>query len=313
MIKAKMISLNSVLKDVYLLMRESDINEDLVMEFAIRAMEHMVVYHTYEKAVCILRVDNCQAPYPRGTYGIEAVLYKQEVAQADIDIVTTATVNVEVDDFTNHLTSRSVDCKVANFRHVIMGAGSGGWQYLPLSNFTFDRGILCESIQSQPSNCTVEGTVLDTLSVKSGCSNYFIPDNANSRFITSFDSGWIMVAYYRFPQNNKGEFVVPDHPLYNEALESYILSKLYQRKWHMSEQGADSKYKHYLSKWQELSAAATGELMMLSLPDYVNLDKQNKFFKDDSPLKIFGGYGKEQLEMNNFRDSNMGFYKRPYL
>jgi hypothetical protein len=52
---------------------------------------------------------------------------------------------------------------------------------------------------------------------------------------------------------------------------------------------------------------------MLSLPDYINLDKQNKFFKNDSPLKIFGGYGKESAEMNNFRDSNMGFYKRPYL
>jgi hypothetical protein len=97
MIKAKMIPLNSALKDVYLLMRESDVNEDLIMEFAIRGMEHMVVYHTYEKAVCMLRVDNCQSPYPKGTYGIEAVLYKQELDPIDVELVTTATVNVEVD------------------------------------------------------------------------------------------------------------------------------------------------------------------------------------------------------------------------
>lgn len=308
-----MIPLNSVLKDVYLLVRESDINEDLIMEFAIRGMEHMVVYHTYEKAVCILRVDNCQAQYPRGTYGIEGVLYKQEITPHDVELVTTASVNIEVDDTTNNLIDKTIDCKVANFRQVIFSSGTTGWSYLPVSNFTFDRGILCESIQSSSSCCSIEGTMIEGSNVRSSCSHYFIPDNANSRFITSFDSGWIMVAYYRFPQNDKGEFVVPDHPLYNEALESYVLSKLYQRKWHMSEQGADSKYKHYLAKWQELSAAATGELMMLSLPDYVNLDKQNKFFRDDSPLKIFGGYGKEKTEMNNFRDSNMGFYKRPYL
>ena len=296
-----------------LLMRESDVNEDLIMEFAIRGMEHMVVYHTYEKAVCILRVDNCQAPYPRGTYGIEAVLYKHEISQPDVEIVTTASVNLTVEDTRNTLVDRTVDCKVANFRQVIFNSGTAGWQYLPLSNFTFDRGILCESIQQSPTDCKVEGTMIDSTGVSSSCSHYFIPDNSNSRFVTSFDAGWIMVAYYRFPQNNQGEFMIPDHALFNEALESYVFSKIYQRKWHMSEQGADGKYKHYLSKWQELSAAATGELMMLSLPDYVNLDKQNKFFKDDSPLKIFGGYGKEKTEMNNFRDSNMGFYKRPYL
>ena len=312
MIKAKMIPLNSALKDVYLLMRESDVNEDLIMEFAIRGMEHIVVYHTYEKAVCMLRVDNCQSQYPKGTYGIEAVLYKQELDPIDVELVTTATVNVEVDGFTNYFINQTAEAKVTNFRQVIMRADTG-WNYLPMSNFTFDRSILCDSIQAQPENCNIEGNVLSNFNIRTGCSHYFIPDNSNNRFITSFDQGWLMVAYYRFPQNEKGEFMIPDHPLYNEALESYVLCKLFQRKWHMSEQGADGKYKHYLNKWQELSAAATGELMMLSLPDYINLDKQNKFFKNDSPLKIFGGYGKESAEMNNFRDSNMGFYKRPYL
>lgn len=306
MIKAKMIPLKSVLKDVYLLMRESDVTEDLVMEFAIRGMEHLAVYHTYEKAVCVVRVDNCQASYPKGTYGIEGVLYMlDQVTPADIEIITTSTTNITADDNGYLIDDTTIDCKVANYRQVLF-TKPHGWKYLPLSNFTFDRSVLCDSVNVQPQNCTIEGQSVMDLSI-SGCSDYFIPDNANSRFITSFDAGWLLVAYYRFPQNSNGDFVIPDHPLYNEALESYVLSKIYQRKWHLSDQGAQGKYTHYLQKWQELAAAATGELMMLSLPDYINLDKQNKFFRDDSPLKIFGGYGKERMELNNNRDSNLGY------
>lgn len=312
MIKARMVPLESVLKDVYFLVRESDISEDFVMEFAIRGMEHMAVYHTYEKAVCILRVENNQAPYPHGTYGIEGVLYKKDIALPDTELVLTATTDIEVSEgpsSTLSLDNKSVSCKVANYRHIISGAANIGWQYLPLSNNTFDRGVICDSIKTNPSNCTIENTPIDDYCLSS-CSDYYIPDNANHRFITSFDEGWIMVAYYRFPQNDKGQFMVPDHPLYNEALETYVLHKLYQRMWHLSKQGAQNKYQHYLQKWQELSAAATGELMMLSLPDYINLDKQNKFFRDDSPLKVFGGYGKEQIELNNPRDGRNGYNYR---
>lgn len=306
-----MIPLESVLKDVYLLVRQADVNEDLIMEFAIRGMEHMAVYHTYEKAVCVLRVENCQAPYPQGMYGVEGVLYRLDnVPAGDIETITTSTVNVEVSDINSNffLDDKTVSCKVTGFKHVIQNLHSG-WSYLHLSNNTFDRQVLCESISSQPANCNIDGTSILDYPVNASCNHFFIPDNSNNRFITSFDEGWIMVAYYRFPQNDKGQFVVPDHPLYNEALETYVLSKLYQRMWHLSKQGAQNKYTHYLKKWQELSAAATGELMMLSLPDYINLDKQNKFFRDDSPLKVYGGYGKEQIELNNPRDGMYGSYR----
>lgn len=312
MIKARMIPLDSVLKDVYFLVREADVSEDFIMEYAIRGMEHLAVYHTYEKAVCILRVDNCQAPYPPGTYGIEGVLYKKDINQHDVELITTTTTDLEVGETYNSLVvdNKTVTCKVANYRHIIAGAGQMNWQYLPLSNFSFDRSILCEGIRSQPEHCSIGNTSINDFSLSIRCEDYYIPDNANHRFITSFDEGWLMVAYYRFPQNNKGQFMVPDHPLYNEALESYVLSKLFERMWHLSKQGAQNKYMHYLQKWQQLAAATTGELMMPSLPDYINLDKQNKFFRDDSPLKIFGGYGKEKIELNNPRDGYQGYNYR---
>lgn len=277
-----MIPLESVLKDVYLLMRESDVKEDLVMEFAIRGMEHMAVYKTYETAVCYLEVHNCQAQYPHGMYGIEAVLYRKDFDQFSEELVKTTTVKLETDD-TGFLIDKDIDCKVTNFRHIFNKKSASGWAYLPLSNSVFDKSVVCDT-DAQPARF-------------GGCKDWYIPDSSNNRFITSFDEGWLCVGYHRFPQDDKGRFIIPDHPLYGEALESYVLCKLFQRLWHMSHQGAQSKYTHYLNKWQELSIAAEGELMMPSLPDYVNLDKQNKFFRDDSPLKIFGGYGKESVNL----------------
>lgn len=282
MIKSKLIPLDSVLKDAYMVLKDSDIQEDLVMEFAIRAMEHLTVYKTYEKAVCVLPVTNSQASYPSGMYGIEAVLYKLKLDNHDEEFFATSNTNVNVEydkTYSEANVTKCIEWKIIDFR--MPRFINKGWRYLGISNNTFDRSILCDT----------------SLNLHTHCNHWFIPDNTNSRFITSFDSGWIAVAYYRFPQDEKGRFLIPDNPLYAEAILTYVLYKLNQRMWHMSMQGAQSRYQHYLTKWQELSAATIGEMAMLGLPDYINLDKQNRFFKDDSPLKIFGGYGNERINL----------------
>ena len=283
MIKTKLIPLESVLKDTYMMLKDTDINEDIIMEFAIRGMEHMAVYQTYEKAVCVLRVENSQAPYPTGMYGVEGVMYKLHVNPQDEEFFATSNTNVDLSYDKTYsefvLNNKCVEWKIIDFR--MHRFSTCGWQYLSVSNNTFDRSVLCDT----------------SLNLHASCGQWFIPDNTNNRFITSFDEGFIAVAYYRFPQNEKGQFLIPDHPLYNEALDAYVLCKVSERHWHMSIQGGESKYKHYLAKWEELSAAATGELMMPSLPDYINMDKQNKFFKDDGPTKVFGGTSREKINL----------------
>ena len=283
MIKTKLIPLESVLKDTYMLLKDTDISEDLVMEFAVRGMEHMVVYQTYEKAVCILRVENSQVAYPHGMLGIEGVMYKAQMDKQDEQFFATSNLNVafEYDKVYGELklTSKCEEYHIVDFR--MQRFGNCGWKYLSLSNNSWDRSILCDT----------------SANLHSSCGQWFIPDNTNSRFITSFDKGWIAVAYYRFPMNEAGQFLVPDHPLYNEALDTYVLYKISQRQWHMSVQGAETRYKHYLDKWEELAAAAVGELMMPSLPDYINIDKQNRFFKDDGSTKVFGGGGSERINL----------------
>lgn len=287
MLVTKMIPLNSVLKDVYFLMREADVQEDLVMEFAIRAMESIYTYRAYEKAICFVRIENNQGAYPHGMLGIHGVLYNTEAnmdsfkqyvtthedANGDDDIPKEERVQGYLDPNRN-----VVVWKLQNFTPLDTLRGSG-WKYLPLSNHAWDKSIICHQEF-----------------VGSSCEDWYIPDNANSRFLTSFESGYLSVAYLRFPMNSDNEFLIPDVPEYAEAIESYVLMKIYQRFWHLSKQGADTKYKHYLEKWQWLSAAAVAKMNMLSLPEYINLTKQNKFFKDDSPLNVYGGYGRENMQ-----------------
>jgi len=291
MIKSKLIPLTSVLKDVYLLADESSITEDLVMEFAIRGMEHLAVNQTYERAVCVIPVVNSQAPYPKGMYGIHSVLGNMSPTNSEQQYLVTSTTSLVVnEDGTTpsniQKTFEIVPSEVGTVLYKLIDFKSinfeqKGWKYLSLSNSPWDKSIVCP----------------DSVNFQSHCDDWFLPDNASNRFIVSFDYGHIAVSYFRFPQNEKGEFLVPDHPLVAEALETYVFSKIFQRKWHSSQQGAQQKYYHYLEKWQQLAAAATGELRMLSLPGYVNLTKDNTFFKDYAATKMYGGWGRENSNL----------------
>ena len=98
MIKSKLIPLNSVLKDVYLLMNEDSVTEDLVMEFAIRGMEHLAVNQTYERAVCVLPIVNNQVSYPKGMYGIHAVLGNIQPKYNTTEYLVTSTTSLKVND-----------------------------------------------------------------------------------------------------------------------------------------------------------------------------------------------------------------------
>lgn len=279
MITTRMIPVNSVLKDVYFLTREHNVLEDMVMEFAIRGMEFMSTYKTYERAVCILHVENNTAKYPLGMLGIEGVLYtRKHLGPEDIHVILTADVESKHVDYNkeHRLIDDDITFKLAPFRQLQFG-DNHGWQHLPISVNAFDRSILCAP---EPAGLS--------------CGDWWMPDNPNNRIITSFENGMIAVAYLRYPQDDEGNFLIPDNPIVHEALESYVFYKIYQRLWHASVQGAESKVRYYGEKWQLLSAAAVGELSKLSLPEYINLAKQNRFFKDYGPEKVYGGFSAEK-------------------
>lgn len=278
-----MIPLESVLKDVYLLMRGEDVNEDLIMEFGIRALEHLKVYKTYDYAVCILRVENNQAMYPNGMLGVEHVLYQASL-QSNIekrylihDLVDIDE-NVEWNQTTYDLEYSAKITKLVQMPNKLQAQG---WRYLPISDRNFDKSIICN-----PEIFTCNN-----------CGDWWYPDSVRNRFITSFSDGYIAVTYYRYPQNEEGKYLIMDLPFIKDAIENFVLSKTYQRLWNLSVEGAREKYMHYNAKWGISANAAIAESMRLSMPEIINSEKYTTLFKRDNIKKLLGGYGKEHINM----------------
>jgi len=279
----RMIPLDSVLKDIYLVMRQEDVNEDLIMEFAIRALEHLRVYKTYDYAVCVLKVENNQAQYPNGMLGVEHVLYMKDstIMRERRYLLTDDIMSYEEVDWDVIEIEHRYVSKVTNLVGLPHRMVSKGWDYLPISDRNFDKSIICNP---ELPRCH-------------DCNDWWYPDSVRDRFITSFETGYIAVTYYRYPQNEEGQYLIMDEPFLKDAIEAFVLSKTYQKLWNMSVEGAQQKYTHYSQKWSVLANAAIGELMRLSLPEMINMDRMNTLFKKDNIQKLLGGYGKEQTKM----------------
>lgn len=278
--KAKMIPLESVLKDVYMLIRNNDIEDDVVMEFGVRALEYLAAYHSYDHAICILKVENNSASFPRGMLGIELALYRKNLTHFDVKHVITDTENI-VATPQSEFVSGSISYKITDFEQVNYFLNNQ-WEYLNLSSYAFDRSILCNP----------------NAQLYSGCNQWFYPDTVRERFVTSFESGYIAVAYYRYPQNEEGQYLIPDTPYIKEAIQAFIFWKIYQKMWHNSVQGAQQKFQYYEQKWKETAQSAIGDLMVMSSMDYVEASKMNTFFKGGSATKIYGNQGRERFNNN---------------
>lgn len=285
--KTAMIPLESVLKDVYLLLDDYQVEEDVVNEFAFRALEHIAVYKSYDYAVCFLEVSNNQAPFPHGMLGVDYVMYNRGLIQdnkhrnffitdliADANLVKWNTVEYE-----KHYVARITDfTALSGIRQYL---GNKQWAYLNLSNNNFDKSVICNPDYSNDCNCD----------------EWWYPDSARGRFITSFESGLIAVVYVRYPQDEEGRYLIPDMPFVKDAILNYVLSMIYLKQWLRGVQGADSKHQYFSRKWNGLANAAEAEMLKMSLPEIINTDRLNTFFKKDNVTKIVGGFGREYRNM----------------
>jgi hypothetical protein len=78
----KLIPLNSILKDIYLILQEQDIKEDFIMEYLIRGLEQLHVKVTLQKKVQLMEVTNHQVLYPNCMVGLEYILYQKEYTES---------------------------------------------------------------------------------------------------------------------------------------------------------------------------------------------------------------------------------------
>lgn len=283
MLNTAMIPLESVLTDVHLMINNESIKEDFVMENAIRALEHLSVYKTYDFAVCLLRVENNQVTFPNGMLGIEHVLYLKDASEYSERRFILQQAVTDIVDVSWHAVEYNVryEAKVTNFVGLPRHFESHGWAYLPLSDRNFDKSVLCNP----------------ELQTCGSCGDWWYPDTVRDRFITSFESGYIAVTYYRYPQNEEGQFLIMDQPDVKQAIYTYVMTKIFERQWLNNVEGAERKYQHFNRQWGVYYAAAIAALIKPSLPEIINGDRMNTLFKKDNIQKLIGGYGKERKNM----------------
>jgi len=137
----------------------------------------------------------------------------------------------------------------------------------------------------------------------SSCGDYTYSIKGN-KITFSQATGFAMVIYKRICTDDEGGILIPDHPLANEAIKAYVMMEYTEREAITHTQGSFRLYRHYLDKWERLSAAAGGELVKPSLPEYVEMAKLNKMFKGNNGSSI---YDNVQTEHINLGLTNSGY------
>ncbi len=274
MLRTKMIELDSVLKDVYFMLREQDVSEDFIMENAIKAMDYLSVYKTYDHKVCYLYVNNYQAELPINVLGIEAVMYKFD--QRSIDDEHIAILHLKTEDEGLNIQYKY---ELTNI-HKLNALQNKNWKFLKLNESPFSKSIVCNPF----------------MDLNKTCNEWYQPDLSNNRLVFSFSSGIVAVAYFGFPQTN-GKFLIPDVAIVADAIKSYVLAKTFEKQWLHSIQGAREKFTFYNDEWDRFALAAIGTLSKLSLPEYYNMAKKNTMFKDYPASKYYGGFSNEKLKL----------------
>lgn len=298
----KMVKLESVLQDIYRVVgTNTDVSQDDLLESAASAMSHLYNYKLYERVIGIGIINNHKVVMP-DFYQVDAVMYRSAITEEDIEKIG-KTVQIDlsfVDDQLSPLNPCDTEVigtlgKISRKQlYQIKSSGqSMGWNHMTLTHSIATVLNMSQTMNSSSDGCGEAGGSCEY--------TYSLSGNVIS---TSQKDGLVLVVFTRTPRDADGDLVIPVIPLVNEALKSYVLMEIHERDMNMHVEGAMRLYDVYFTKWERLSAAAIGELNKLTYPEWIELVKQNRFFKDDSP---FRGYDKAHFER-----TDIGWTDQPY-
>lgn len=284
----KLIRLESVLADVYRLIDPNmGISEDDILESAASAMSHLYNYKIYEKAMCVRRVCNYKAALPTDFQSIESVMYTLtkpddiEVKTKDQSVCVTCTATATDDcisaDASTIVTYTASNCNddgefevtKKELFELLQCNCWNNWGYLMIGDHPATLAKICDSSPNLGCVCH------HSFSLKGGMIN------------TSFEEGYIAITYRRPPKDNEGKLLIPNLANTIEAIKAYVFMEIYQKKMHMSHQGAEGRYERYKLEWGYKFAEAMTEQMMPNLPEWYGILSLNTMIKNDPPSRIF--------------------------
>ena len=138
----------------------------------------------------------------------------------------------------------------------------------------------------------------------------------NGTMTTSFKNGFVAIAYLQYPLDEEGNFLVPDDADMIDALTTYCMLRIWEKRWNMMEEGADSRMKWYSEKWKVLRPGVYGKFTLPSIDNLENIrTMRNRLIPVERQFSNFFGLlnVEESQRMGGVRENDsVGYYYNYY-
>ena len=218
--------------------------EDDIIEWIINGLDILNIKKAYQQEAVFIEVKNHKAILPCDLIQIELVT---SPINHYIPCVSDAQELEDCDcgynkDYVNKIASHDNIKVVANYsRFYNTNYFRNNFQVLKLSNIPFASKFHCNTCPNIGSNCELSYSL-----------------SPNGYITTPFESGYICLAYLRYAVDEDGEYIIPDNEDLIQALANWCMSKHWEVRMNMKEEGAFNMYNLYINKAQNLFQKVRG-------------------------------------------------------
>lgn len=299
-------TIDRIFSKLYRDIKEYDISERDVIEYAGEALEFLQVYETQEQAVAFLEVKNFETEVPKGFQMVLQIAKDNFWSPSTEDKCSCLdAIEATIED-DNTITPVQLDCQgnlvdpinVAYFRpywNVAWGytnfisSNLYQKQFSPvrLANNTFFKSIVCKEKYDTPclsGNCNETYTIVGTIEKK-------------LRF--SFQEGLIALSYIKTATDPETSLpLIPDNISYITAIVYYIKWKIQEFRAFNNRDGAIGLVQNFERLWLKYAKQAKNYAKMpKTLDDYQDLLEQSHYLvpRKDRYYGFFGNMGGTDL------------------
>lgn len=281
------VPLEQTIARVYELVTPERVNEKSLYKWASDGVKDVYAVDSMVDTVCFAEVINYKAKLPSNWKYINQILFNADSVDKsnplEIYLFTTNLVpNTKAstnDAFTTTITNSTEDQDISTTdlyqsNQPLLGQPQG--TYIQNHKYEYTSKPLQE-LQSQwkplrQSTSNFHSAINCGLDITRECCKQTFSYNKGHNCITvSFETGWVAISYKAYPKCDK-TFMIPDRESsVPQAIEKYLLYKVFEKEEIKGVQGASRLSQKYLREWELLAAKAKGKQKMFDIDTYENL------------------------------------------
>lgn len=260
--------LQEVLADLAGTLSPEQWSEADALEWAFQAVRKIGSIEQLEPTIKHIPVEDYRADLPSDLQLLHLVAYKLDSTTLTTDELEQIQENIGLDNDTYYEGFTQDRITLSDYRP------------LKLSSTPFSLDVLCEECENLNAASEHSFTILPDMSI-----------------VTTFQTGDVCVAYYRLPEDC-GTYMIPDDPDYVDALRSYVLMRIWERRMNMKEESAMQFYQLYSNRWGTLRTAVAGKLKMpdINRLDNIRQSRNRLLSKQERWYKGFANQREERLK-----------------